>query len=112
MYIEDLINNLNKKIVRFGNIDYYPAITVQDLLREKASECISWSVDDFEYQAINSCNGDESIWQLYYNKDMFESALNEMIRKHDASVGINWDTVDYYLETYCKIKEFSNPYNK
>jgi len=112
MYIEDLINNLNKKIVRFGNIDYYPAITVQDELRSLADECIRWSVDDFKQQAIDKCNGDESVWKQYYNEDMFGMALYEMTSRHDASEGINWYTVDYYLETYCKIKDFTNPYNK
>ena len=112
MYVEDIIQKLNKGIVRVNNIDYYPTVRVQDELRTLGNECIRWSVDDFEGQAINACDGDESIWQLYYNKDMFESALNEMIYKHDASIGINWDVVDYYLETYCKIKDFTNPYEK
>jgi hypothetical protein len=105
MYIEDLINKLNKKIVRFNNTDYYPAITVQDLLRKKAKECISWSEEDFEGQAIQNCNGADD-WDLYYNKDMFIIALHEMISKHDASIGITWDTIDYYLDTYCKIKTY------
>jgi len=108
MYIEDTISKLNKKIVRFGNIDYYPAVTVQDILRDKAKQSISWSVDDFQSMAIDNCDGDDA-WEQYYNKDMFESALCEMIMHHDASVGITWDTIDYYLETYCKIKEYNPP---
>jgi len=108
MYVEDLISKLNKKIVRMGNIDYYPAVTVQDLLREKAQESISWSVEDFECLAKQNCNDDDA-WDQYYNKNMFESALHKMIEKHDASIGITWDTVDYYLETYCSIKDYSPP---
>lgn len=108
MYVEDIISKLNKKIVRFGNTDYYPAITVQDILRKKAKESISWSVDDFETMAINNCNGDDA-WEQYYNKDMFESALEEMINHHDASMGITWNTIDHYLETYCRIKDYVAP---
>lgn len=110
MYIEDLISNLNKKLIRFGNCDYYPAMRVQDLLRKKAKQSISWSVDDFQALAIEKCNdNDEQLWGQYYNKDMFEAALEDMISHHDCSVGITWDTVDYYLETYCKIKNYVEP---
>ena len=108
MYVEDLISKLNKKIVRFGNIDYYPAITVQDLLRDKAKECISWSVEDFECMARQNCY-DDDMWSEYYNKDMFQTALEEMISHHDASIGITWDTIDHYLETYCRIRDYVVP---
>jgi hypothetical protein len=108
MYVEDIINKLNKKLVRFANVDYYPAITVQDMLRDKAKESISWSVEDFENQAKQNCNDDDN-WDQYYNKDMFCEALRIMIEKHDASIGISWDTVDYYLETYCSIKDYVEP---
>lgn len=107
MYVEDIISKLNKRIVRIHNIDYYPAITVQNILRDKARESISWSIDDFESMAID--NSDPDVWEQYYNKDMFESALHEMISHHDASIGITWDTIDHYLETYCKIKEYNPP---
>ncbi len=110
MYIEDLINKLNKKTVRFNNIDYYPAITVQDELRKKAQESISWSEEDFECLAKQNCD-DSDTWNQYYNKDMFCEALRIMIEKHDASIGINWDTVEYYLDTYCKIKDTKSPYS-
>ncbi len=108
MYVEDIINRLNKKIIRFGNIDYYPAITVQNLLRDKAKECISWSIDDFESIALQNCEGDIN-WDQYYNRDMFQSALEDMCQKHDATIGITWDTINYYLETYCKIKDYIKP---
>ena len=105
MYIEDIINKLNKKIVRIHNVDYYPATIVQNELRKKADECISWSEIDFEEQARRNCDGSDTLDQ-YYNKYMFSEALRVMITKHDASVGITWDTIDYYLETYCKIKNY------
>ena len=110
MYIEDLINKLNKKIVRFNNVDYYPAMIVQDELRKKANECISWSEIDFEQQARQACDGSDT-WDQYYNKDMFGQVLCDMIQNHDASIGITWDTIDYYLDVYCKIKEFKSPYS-
>jgi len=104
MYIEDIISKLNKRVVRFHNVDYYPAITVQDILRDKAKQCISWSVDDFEEQAKQ--NSDPDTWEQYYNKDYFQSALEEMVNNYDSTIGITWDTVDNYLEMYCKIKDY------
>ena len=103
MYVEDIIYKLKPSIVRFGNIDYYPVIKIQDELHTLGDECIRWSTDDFKYQAIDACDGDETIWEQYYNKEMFGMALQEMINRHD------WETVDYYLETYCKIKDYVTP---
>jgi hypothetical protein len=37
--------------------------------------------------AEQNCD-DDTAWEQYYNKDMFKSALCEMIKNHDASVGI------------------------
>jgi len=108
MYVEDIISKLNKKLVRFANVDYYPAITAQNLLRDKAKECISWSVDDFECMARQNCNDDDN-WDQYYNKDYFQSALEEMVNNHDSTIGITWDTIDIYLEQYCKIKNYVEP---
>lgn len=60
---------------------------------------VFWHKDDFEQQA-------ELKEHIFENKDIydrskFQDALELMIYKHDASIGINWDVVDYYLETYC-----------
>jgi len=109
MYVSDIIKRLQINAVRVGRLDYYNADTVNDILETLATECVRWSTEDFKHQAIMATSAEE--WDLYYNKDMFQPALEEMIRKHDASVGITWDTIDYYLETYCSKKEYK-PYDK
>ena len=36
-----------------------------------------------------------------YDADKFEDALYDMIRHHDAEIGITWDTIDTYLDNDC-----------
>jgi hypothetical protein len=64
------------------------------------NEAVIWSVEDFEQQAIdyeeNHCYGLQ-----VFDRRKFQEALNTMIRKHDATIGITWDTIDCYLEQ-CK----------
>lgn len=109
MYVEDIISKLNKRVIRVNNTDYYTKQAVVDALHKLSETCISWSVDDFRQIAID--HSDENTWSEYYNEDNFPMALEEMIRKHDAENGITWDTVHYYLETYCRIKTYK-PYYK
>jgi hypothetical protein len=63
---------------------------------------ISWSIEDFETQAANRCDGE---WKNVYDETKFEETLENMIRHHDAIIGITWDTIDYYLEEYCRKPE-------
>jgi len=46
-----------------------------------------------------------------YDPDKFENALYEMMRRHDATIGITWDTVDYYLDEYCLKDKKDEPNN-
>ena len=110
MYINDYKAKLNRNRIRIGNTDYYVADKVNDILDMLSTSCIRWDEDDFKSQAILATSDTE--WEEYYNKNAFSHALTEMIRCHDASIGITWDTVDYYLDTYCKIKEYKNLYEK
>jgi hypothetical protein len=55
----------------------------------------SWCVEDLEFRARETY-GDE--WEKYYDKSKFQENLEYMIKKHDASIGINWNTIDVYLE--------------
>ena len=60
--------------------------------------CIIWSVEDFYNQA-------EELTTLYghnFDETKFEETLHLMIRKHDANVGITWETITEYLLEYCK----------
>ena len=38
-----------------------------------------------------------------YDRSKFQESLEKMIHEHDANIGISWDTVDIYLNEYCKI---------
>ena len=70
-----------------------------DILSEYDEGSIGWSVDDFKTQA-HAVYGDN--WHNVLNELMFPTALRIMIQKHDADIGITWDTIEYYLEQYCK----------
>jgi uncharacterized protein YdiU (UPF0061 family) len=104
MYTHDIIARLNKSMIRIGNQEYYPVMKVVHEFNSLSDSCVMWSEDDFQQMAIQKTNEEE--WDQYYNKDMFSMTLKEMIYKHDASIGITWDTVEYYLDTYCKIKDY------
>lgn len=59
---------------------------------------IVWSVLDFAGRAKDLSENDSS---LEFDETKFEDALHEMIRKHDASIGISWETIDFYLMYKC-----------
>ena len=59
---------------------------------------IYWHVNDFELQALALETIDKN---KKFNRDKFQEAFDKMIRLHDASIGITWETVIHYLETYC-----------
>ena len=101
MYIGDIISRLNKHVIRISNNDYYTIRHVQDELEALSNECIRWSEEDFEHQARLK-KGQE--WEEWYDKTRFEEALHSMVNKHDANRGICWDTVNHYLEEYCRKK--------
>lgn len=63
-------------------------------LEEQLSRSIIWCIDDFEYRARER----ESNGIHLYDRSKFEDALSDMIRKHDAELGISWTTVDCYLD--------------
>ena len=54
---------------------------------------------DFECRAEGL---EEGNWEKVYDKTKFQAALDRMIDQHDATIGITWDTIDYYLDEYCK----------
>lgn len=60
---------------------------------------ITWTVYDFEIRAKFHYKDD---WETVYDSSKFPRALEEMIRKHDTNNGIAWETIDYYLENFCK----------
>jgi hypothetical protein len=109
MYIGEIIYKLQKKAIRFHNTDYYPVELVHDMLNYISERCIAWDEDDFKQVAIDKTN--ETDWNIYYDESRFNQALKEMIDHHDATIGINWETVKYYLDEYCKLKDYKNIYD-
>ncbi len=72
------------------------------------NHCIIWSIEDFKAAAIEK-RGDS--WRDYYDESKFEEALERMIRKHDANIGICWETVKIYLDEYCMKEKEGDSYN-
>lgn len=74
------------------------------------SKCIEWSIEDFEQRAKELENAntdfetDEQVYIPEYDRSKFEQALLDMIHKHDRNLGITWNTIDYYLDEWCKIE--------
>jgi len=64
-------------------------------------EQIAWSVADFEARAeeIEEGRGQGQI----YDRSKFPEALYTMIDRHDASIGITWESIDYHLEEDCSL---------
>ena len=65
---------------------------------------IYWCVEDFEHQAAmyEEQTGEEG---EVYDRSQFKDALNRMISNYDCNHGISWETVDYYLDEYCRFPE-------
>jgi len=55
---------------------------------------IKWSTEDVLWQA-------EQL-DLELTEDQADDILESLENKHDASVGINWDVISYYIEDYLR----------
>ncbi len=70
--------------------DKYNALQAE--FEQYKRESVKWSVEDFtDYDT----DGEYTI-----TEEKAQEALEHMIDKHDASIGITWDTVDCYLKEY------------
>lgn len=69
-------------------------------IEEYKRNSIEWGIEDFESKAIEI----EEEEGIKYDRTIFKSALYTMIRDHDCNNGITWDTVEMYLNEYCKGK--------
>jgi hypothetical protein len=58
-------------------------------------ESIKWSVEDFTWYEHD---------KYTINEQQAQDALERMINKHDASIGITWDTIEYYIGEYGTLK--------
>lgn len=114
-YIGDQEQKLRDAVDANGKV---PLKLALDCLKEVGETSVGWSEEDFEKRAreieednapkdcgIDFADTSKEIpaeFQLF-DREEFGWALEAMIDKHDATIGITWDTVDHYLRTYCKI---------
>ena len=63
---------------------------------------VYWHIDDFEMKATSLEEGE---LKPIYDRTKFQDSLVNMIRQHDACLGITWDTIEVYLDEYCLIVE-------
>lgn len=71
----------------------------QEEFEQYKRESIRWTVEDFEMQARDRADDE---WEDVYDRAEFEGALKIMIREHSADLGITWETVNTYLDEYCR----------
>jgi len=65
------------------------------------NRAVWWSVEDLEHRAAEQEDLEE---EKLYDRSKFESALDTMIHNHDCNWGISWDTLDVYLDSYCRLE--------
>ena len=70
-------------------------------LKEKLSRSVTWSIEDFETVANEQ---EISKNTVIYDRSKFEEALRIMVHRHDATIGISWDTVEFWLDEVCTLK--------
>lgn len=68
---------------------------LSDEFEQYKKESVKWSIEDFtEY--------DHDTYRI--NAEQAQEALERMIYKHDADMGISWQTVEHYLTEYGTLK--------
>jgi hypothetical protein len=67
--------------------------SIEDEFAQYKRESIKWSVEDFIETTKQGG---------YYeiSKEKAQEALEDMIHHHDASYGISWNTLEFYIEKY------------
>lgn len=62
-------------------------------------EQIAWCVEDFEARAEEIEERREQ--GQIFDRSKFPETLYKMMNRHDANIGITWETIDCYLEEDC-----------
>lgn len=86
-----------------------------------SSRSVTWSIEDFEGAArerelmdsadsvvdryLNNLDIPLPIRYHRYDRSKFSTALEEMIKHHDAECGISWDTIRTSLDLNCKLSK-------
>jgi protoheme ferro-lyase len=80
-----------------GEIDKYDDLTnkmfkLTEEFEQYKRESVKWSVDDFLF-----CEMPDG-WTI--TEEQAQNALEQMIHKHDAGIGITWNTIEVYYREY------------
>jgi len=70
---------------------------VCEMLQEISDGAVLWSVEDFLSRAEER--------GVVMSDEQARCALRDMVYHHDASVGISWDTLDWYIDEHTKPEE-------
>lgn len=102
MYTGTYRQQIEKALDERGHV---PSQLVYDILEEIGSKSVSWDVEDFRSRAQERRGED---WKKVYDETKFQEALERMIDKHDAELGISWITIDFFLDEFCRTKNFDD----
>ena len=84
---DELVHGISNEVVVNPFEEKYNSLLAE--FEQYKRESVKWSVEDFtDYAGFE------------ITKEKAQEALEEMISKHDAGLGITWNTVEYYLEEY------------
>lgn len=92
--LQDLYNKIEDKYsVLLNNYS-----TLESDFDEWKKQSVKWGIEDFL-----TMNEDESEYEI--TAERAKEALEHMINKHDAEMGITWTTVEHYYREYRTEKE-------
>ena len=74
-------------------------IEYRDGFNSENSICLIWCIDDIKITMQNREN------PIGITDKECMGILTAMERNHDASLGVNWDTINYYLDNFIEEKE-------
>tara|TARA_B100000131_G_C17696530_1_gene442896 strand:- start:19 stop:324 length:306 start_codon:yes stop_codon:yes gene_type:complete len=67
-------------------------------------EPVWWSVEDFEHIAVQQEEYHEVPIGTKYDRSRFKECLQDMVHNADCEHGINWYTIEQYLDADCLIE--------
>ena len=77
---------------------------LEEEFEQYKKESIKWSVGDFTQLEVKGYS---------ITEEQAQTALEEMIDNHDCTIGITWETLDYYVEEYgTKVEEGTELWRK
>jgi hypothetical protein len=85
--LDELVHGISNKVVVNPFEEKYNSLLAE--FEQYKRESVKWSVEDFtDYPRFE------------ISKEKAQEALEEMISKHNAGLGITWNTIEIFLEEY------------